>query len=168
MQTNLITPPLFDDTRLPGRFWAKVRVLPNGCWEWTGKKNRWGYGRYWKLGRERQAHRIAYETLVGIIPVGLEPDHLCHNGSGCAAGRNCPHRACVNTVHIELVTRRENLLRGNTIPAANAKKTHCPQGHPYDEMNTLYDQGKRKCKICTAGTARRASKRYYRKHHPIL
>lgn len=27
-------------------------------------------------------------------------------------------------------------------------KTHCPQGHPYDEENTYINRGKRYCKQC--------------------
>jgi hypothetical protein len=38
-------------------------------------------------------------------------------------------------------------------------KTHCPQGHPYDEKNTRWYQGKRYCRICNRKGARRASKR---------
>jgi hypothetical protein len=39
----------------------------------------------------------------------------------------------------------------------NAAKTHCPQGHPYDEVNTYRQRrGSRACRICM----REASKRY--------
>lgn len=31
----------------------------------------------------------------------------------------------------------------------NARKTHCPQGHPYDRKNTFYgNHGERRCKAC--------------------
>jgi len=30
----------------------------------------------------------------------------------------------------------------------NAAKTHCPRGHPYDEANTIYRDGRRFCLEC--------------------
>ena len=68
--------------RLPLRFWSKVRVLENGCWEWTAGC-RGGYGNF-RVGslkdhsrRSVIAHRFAYMALIGPIPDGLEIDHLC-------------------------------------------------------------------------------------------
>jgi hypothetical protein len=31
---------------------------------------------------------------------------------------------------------------------ANAQKTHCPAGHPYDETNTRVSRGRRVCRLC--------------------
>lgn len=136
-------PTTFGDPRLPVRFWDKVCVLDNGCWQWMSTDNGRGYGRF-TVGSRRahtirsvRAHRWAYEHLVGSIPTRLEPDHLCRN------------RACVNPDHLELVTHRENLLRGNTIAALHARKTHCPSGHPYDAINTyIRPNGWRACRAC--------------------
>lgn len=43
---------------------------------------------------------------------------------------------------------------------ANASKTHCPQGHPYDEANTYVRDGRRNCRACSKArsAARRARK----------
>jgi hypothetical protein len=35
----------------------------------------------------------------------------------------------------------------------NKNKTHCPQGHPYDEENTIIDGASRKCRICKRSKA---------------
>lgn len=90
------------------------------CWIWTAAIDRGGYGRY----KHKAAHRVSYELLVGPIPQGLDLDHLCRV------------RACVNPSHLEPVTRRENLLRGDTVTARNAAKTHCIHGHEFTHENT--------------------------------
>lgn len=50
-------------------------------------------------------------------------------------------------------TRSENTLdavRHGTHP--ESRKTHCPHGHPYDELNTRRrPNGKRACRACDAG-----------------
>ena len=103
--------PTFGDERLPPRFWAKVRIgsIPahrpglGPCWQWTASRDRDGYGRF-LVGKNLHAHRLAYETLVGPIPDGLESDHLCRN------------RPCVCPAHIEPVTHAVNKQRGVCAP----------------------------------------------------
>jgi hypothetical protein len=51
--------------------------------------------------------------------------------------------------HLEAVAFVENVYRGNTLAAANAAKTQCPKGHPYDEANTFVTpEGWRVCRTC--------------------
>lgn len=113
-------------------FWAKVEKPADGdgCWLWTGFALN-GYGRFGGSGWGwcANAHRWAYERLVGPIPQGLVLDHLCRVHS------------CVNPAHLEPVTNHENLMRGDTIPARNAAKTHCVNGHEFTPENTrLYTE----------------------------
>jgi hypothetical protein len=122
---------------LEQRFVAKIdRSGDGGCWLWTATLINSGYGRFWLAGKTELAHRVAYELWVGPIPVGVEVDHLCHNPDTCNGGVTCPHRRCVNPDHLILVPHRLNLLRGNTIPAHNAVKTHCSNGHRFSAENT--------------------------------
>lgn len=113
------------------------------CWLWNGTIDRNGYGQM-GIGsltdasrRTVRAHRISYEVARGPIPGDLCLDHLCR-----------VHR-CVNPAHLEPVTNRENLLRGEGFVAIAARKTHCPQGHPYSGNNLYVPRsGGRQCKAC--------------------
>jgi len=65
------------------RFWAQVHQT-EACWIWTGATNHNGYGVICLGGgggRQVRVHRLAYELLVGPIPVGLLVLHQCDNPS---------------------------------------------------------------------------------------
>lgn len=131
------------------RFWVKVDKLgpaPDGrpdlglCWIWTAAKSK-GYGRFMLPGRRLvQAHRLSY-SLERPIPDGLELDHLCRN------------RACVNPTHLEPVTTRTNLLRGEGASARNAIKRTCPNGHEYDAVHSA-GRNDRICLACRQAAQR--------------
>lgn len=130
------------------RFWNYVWRCGDGCWLWTGRPNqRSGYAEF-SAGGDRlhvKAHRWAYEYFVGPIPDGLQLDHLCRV------------RHCVNPDHLEAVTQRENIMRGESFAARNAQKTRCYRGHPLDGEN-LYIQpsnGGRFCRACVANNTKR-------------
>lgn len=121
------------------RFWARVQKGP-GCWEWLGRRDVAGYGKFdppAELGMSTVAHRIAFVLTKGEPPAGLHLDHLCRN------------RGCVNPDHLEPVTEAVNLLRGEGWGAKNARKTHCPKGHPYAGDNLFVNSlGRRQCRTC--------------------
>ena len=125
--------------RRPMKFADRIALIASGpdeCWLWPWKLSN-GYG-YIKIGgKTMNAHRAAYELLVGPVPDDLVVDHLCRV------------RNCVNPAHLEPVTARENVLRGASFAAKNATKTHCQNGHELTPGNTRIDRhGHRKCRAC--------------------
>lgn len=106
------------------------------CWLWARYIRPDGYGEW----GHKLAHRRLYEILVGVIPEGLQIDHLCRV------------RHCVNPSHLEVVTLQVNVSRGEAglrTGQLQRRKTHCPKGHPYSQENTYLYRGKRACKECS-------------------
>ena len=119
-------------------------VEDGSCWIWTGTPAHGGYATMKVRGRWLGAHRASYEAFIGPIPKGMVLDHLCKRP------------LCVNPAHLEPVTQRVNVLRGDTLPAANAAKTECKHGHSFDADNTyITPDGRRECRACRYAAALR-------------
>lgn len=133
------------------RFWSNVDQTPsNGCWLWTGNRDRQDYGLFTVDGQKVRAHRFAYELLVGEIPEGLVLDHVV-----------CDTPPCVNPAHLDPTTSVANVMRSpRALAAINARKTHCVHGHEFTPENTYRTAtGGRLCRTCSL----RRSAAYYRK-----
>ena len=116
-------------------FWTRVNKT-DSCWLWLPKKERNGYGRVRVNNKRLGVHVVSYLLTGKNIPNGMVIDHLCRV------------RHCVNPQHLEVVTRGENVLRGNGVTAQHAKQTHCKRGHPFNNANTLRIKNGRDCKSC--------------------
>lgn len=128
------------------RFLSKI-FMPHGndgCWYWTGGKDRKGYGKFWWYGKTGRAHRFAVLAWQGDFPVNYDIDHLCRNVQ------------CVNPAHLEPVPRRVNVCRGLSPVGLNAAKTVCKHGHDFNAENTYWYKGERGCRVCRRENVKRS------------
>lgn len=99
-----------------------------------------GYGFIWDNSKRQYilAHRFIYKRVRGTISIFQQIDHLCRN------------RACINPFHLEAVSPRENIRRGNNHVAKKMASTHCKNGHELNKENCVAwcFPKKRLCKIC--------------------
>lgn len=114
------------------------------CREWRGARTR-GYGHVRREGRDWKLHRWIWTLVNGPIPAGAQVLHRCDNPP------------CFRLDHLFLGTQTDNMrdmaAKGRH---PNSAKTHCPQGHPYDQDNTITDKkGRRSCRACNREAVRR-------------
>lgn len=135
------------DTAMLDRIMSRMKVESRGyrtpCWISDRAQQPNGYTKIGVQGKTKLVHRVAFEAEHGPIPDGLVIDHLCRQ------------RACCNPEHLEPVTNRVNLLRGDTLTAREASMTSCVAGHQFNKANTRFTaKGKRACRSCDASRAR--------------
>ena len=97
---NRVNDPEFDNN------WQPSQTHSYGgtpCWEWTGAKDRKGYGLF---GRSGRAHRVAWERANDEpIPEGM---CVCHR---------CDNPPCINPAHLFPDT-----IQGNNLDCVNKRR----------------------------------------------
>lgn len=133
-----------------GRGGSEIRVHPivdeeTGCHNWPGAVNGDGYGLLERGGRSMSAHRWYWIQANGDIPEGMKIDHLCRNPR------------CCNPAHMEVVTNRENVMRGMSPHVIASRENRCMRGHEFTPENTIQKScGGRQCRECQRVAARRS------------
>lgn len=129
----------YDETPCP------VPGLNGPCHVYRGAKDSAGYGHVRANGVTVKTCRYCWERAHGVIPKGMEMDHLCRV------------RACCNVAHLRVVSHAVNMT--NTVGSGwqlNAEKQFCKRGHPFDSANTkLTKDGRRQCAACERFRKRR-------------
>jgi HNH endonuclease len=128
-----------------------VTQLETPCREYMGARSAGGYGVVRRGGKAVNLHRYIWILANGPIPEGM---CVCHR---------CDNPPCFRLDHLFLGTRAENTgdmmakgRHGAGGPEFQRAKTHCPQGHPYDEENTGPRKGGgRACRACARERMRR-------------
>lgn len=121
------------------------------CWLWTGAVTRRGYGQMMIEGRLFVVTEVAMRVFRKLQPRQINQQN-CHT---------CDNPRCFNPTHLFRGNQSVNMLdavrKGRQ---ANARKTHCPKGHPLSGSNltAVIDRGwrSRHCRACM----RERSKRY--------
>ena len=138
------------------RFWPKVnksgpipaaRPELGPCWLWTKGLSTAGYGQFYILREDgrpthAQAHRWVWEEEQGPLDKSIHLDHLCRV------------RNCVRQSHLEPVTVKENLLRGENPKQVTHRTKICQNGHRIEGDNAYSWTSKKRgytmtrCRTC--------------------
>jgi hypothetical protein len=99
-----------------------------------------GYGVLYR-SKSWLAHRYCYTEIIGPIPKGKILMHTC----------DIP--LCVNPEHLRLGTMKDNTYDMISKKRdKNSRKTHCKNGHEFNEENTKIrirnNKQHRQCKTC--------------------
>lgn len=134
---------------LPEQIRKRIELDDYGCWLSTHPRGgpKADYRRITWKGHSRWIHRVVWELLIGPISDGMTLDHLCRI-----------HR-CVNPEHLEQVTLRENILRGMSPVAHNARKSHCLRGHVLEPDPYCRKRSRRHCVVCHRAAVRMTHKK---------
>lgn len=131
------------------RFESKVD-RSGDCHLWIAQLRADGYGEIRIKAsdgtkRNHLAHVYAWEQENGPVPDGLVLHHRCET------------RACVNTAHLQPMTRGDHARHHHPEPWGNAvlNKTHCKNGHELTEENIYRPPGRPAIRMCRACRSQR-------------
>lgn len=123
--------------RITSRIAVEDRGYTSPCWISDRSTMDNGYTRMCHGGKVWLTHRLSYVMHVGPIPDDLVIDHLCRQ------------RACANPDHLEPVTQRVNLHRGDGFIGQQSRRTRCIRGHAlYGDNLYRAPNGSRLCRTC--------------------
>jgi hypothetical protein len=121
-----------------------------GCWNWTGRLSKKGYGRMHYRGKEIT---VARRSMMLFRNIALDdPRHVLHT---------CDNKRCFNPAHLYMGTNADNVRdrceRGES-KSGNTDKKYCKHGHEFTPENTYHllvrNRPVRRCKTCLKRLAR--------------
>lgn len=93
------------------RLKEKCKITERGCWEWTGGRNRPGYGQTRVPGVGGiGVHRLSHMLFIGPLEPGLHVMHLCDNPP------------CFNPEHLKQGALQENMARAKALGHLGGKR----------------------------------------------
>ena len=99
ISTKTITIPAEQQVDIERKFWANVHTPnPFDCWNWNGRKDKDGYGRFRFNSQDFYSHRVSWVLANGNIPNGL---FICHH---------CDNPSCCNPEHLFIGTHLDNMF----------------------------------------------------------
>ena len=130
------------------RFYEKVVIRENGCWEWPTHK---GYPSIFIDGKPKKSSKVSWELFhKEPFPENMDACHTCDNPN------------CVNPIHIFPGTAKDNAqdaLRKGRLKIT-PKKDFCINGHAYEGYNIYITKiGTRACRTCHVEATKRFRER---------
>jgi WhiB family redox-sensing transcriptional regulator len=131
----------------------------------------------WGIGSDRaddwrDRSRCRNEDPELFFPIGIGAPAVAQAADAKAVCRLCPVAAdCLRAALAEPGTagvwggtteaeRAELIATSKTFRSHNSFKAECPQGHPYDDDNTLFgSRGERRCRACAREQHRKLTER---------
>lgn len=99
-------------------FWKRVEKT-DGCWNYTGPQDQYGYGRANINEKRHLAHRMSWFLAYGAWPT-KNLDHICRN------------RLCVRPEHLREVTQAQNM---QNLPVTSTRSASGYRGVTWDKRN---------------------------------
>lgn len=116
------------------RLSLKLEILENGCLNWKGFKNAWGYPRITYKKKTYLGNRLIWELNFGKIPEGKIICHTCDN-PGCLEIKHLYLGTFKDNIQDCILRNRHKFPRGSESPNAKLKENEVK------EIRKLMSQG---------------------------